>query len=130
MPTIGVLQTLNAASRTPLGGILENQVASDLVSQGIDLSGWKKTPSGIEIDFVAKMGGRTIPIECKATLDVKRTHCKGIVAYLRQHELGTGVVVSFAPQQLLRFADNLTVLNIPAYRLASLGQLMVKWGEG
>lgn len=122
VPAIDVVETLDSASRTPLRGVLENQVAGDLSSMGFDLSGWKKSPSGMEMDFVIKKGKRTIPIECKAALTIHGAHIKGLIEYLRLHRLSVGAIVSFAPFRRIETGDK-TVFNIPLYMSSSLRSL-------
>ncbi len=51
VPSIHILGTLAPLARQPLGGVIENQCAIELARQGVSLCGWKKTPSGGEIDF-------------------------------------------------------------------------------
>ena len=114
VPSIDVVKTLDSTSRTPLSGVIENQTAADLVSMGHDLSGWKKSPSGMEIDFVVKRRKCTVPIECKATLQLNRRHLKGLLEYLHLHQLDTGVVVSLAPFQKIE-VNSKTILNLPLY---------------
>lgn len=114
VPSIDVIKTLDTASRTPLGGVIENQTAVDLVSMGFDISGWKKSPSGMEIDFVVKRRKHTIPIECKATLQLNKKHLKGLIEYLNLHQLSTGVVVSLTPLQRIE-SHGKTIFNLPLY---------------
>jgi len=119
VPSIDVVKTLDTASRTPLGGVIENQTAVDLVSMGFDISGWKKSPSGMEIDFVVKRRKHTIPIECKATLRLNKKHLKGLIEYLHLHQLSTGVVVSLTPFQRIE-SNGKTIFNLPLYMLRYL----------
>ncbi|MDE2722789.1 MAG: AAA family ATPase, partial [Gemmatimonadota bacterium] len=42
LPRIDILSSLDAAQRAPLGGIIENMLATELVVLGQDLTGWKK----------------------------------------------------------------------------------------
>ena len=121
VPSISVLHTLNAAARTPLGGVLENQVAIELARTRDRLTGWKKTPSGGEIDFVVKIGGSAIPVECKASLTINRRHMKGLFSYLSALDQPTGVIVSFAPWSSTTSGSGHRVVNIPAYLLERLG---------
>jgi uncharacterized protein len=122
-PSISVLDTLDADSRKPLGGILENQVAIDLARQSYDLCGWKRSPSGAEVDFVVKSGSTTMPIECKAAVQIGRRHIKGVQGYLAHYDLPVGVVVSFAPYEVFELTGGRRVVNVPAYRLEDFGVL-------
>lgn len=120
VPSISAVTTLSAAARTPLGAVVENQTAVELARGGRDLFGWKRTPAGVEIDFVVKRNGAAIPVECKAALSVNRKHMKGLVEYLRQHAAPTGVLVSLAPGSTT-VIDGFEVVNLPAYRVERLG---------
>ena len=69
LPRIDILSSLDAAQRAPLGGIIENMLATELVALGQDLTGWKKGVNSSEVDFIFRTAlGDTIPIECKASL--------------------------------------------------------------
>lgn len=96
VPSINVLRTRATAARSPLGGILENQVAIEVNRLGLPLSGWKKTPSGGEIDFLVSLAGQLVPLECKASLTIDRRSLRGIADYLTSYGQTTGVIVSFA----------------------------------
>jgi len=122
VPPIRLLHTLDNPSRTPLGSILENQVACDLAGMGFELSGWKKSPSGMEIDFVLKREDSTVPVECKAALSVNKRHLKGILEYLRLHDQPRGILVSFAPFQKIEVSGKI-VYNVPAYWTTALDSL-------
>ena len=97
VPAINVIGTATPAARGPLGGILENQVAIELTRLGLPLCGWKKTPSGGEIDFLMPRGGRIVPVECKAGRSIDRRSLRGIADYLDAYDQPAGVIVSFAP---------------------------------
>jgi predicted AAA+ superfamily ATPase len=97
VPSINVLRTRATAARSPLGGILENQVAIEVNRLGLPLSGWKKTPSGGEIDFLVSLSGQLVPLECKASLTIDRRSLRGIADYLTGYGQTTGLIVSFAP---------------------------------
>lgn len=114
VPRINVLETVDVSQRRPLGGILENQVAIAIHHRSRALSGWKRSSSGSEIDFVDSVDGVQTPVECKAALDIKLTHLKGLRAYLEHYGLERGVVVSFAPYREFS-VDGRTIVNVPAY---------------
>jgi predicted AAA+ superfamily ATPase len=120
VPLISAVHTLSSAARTPLGAVIENQTAIELARSGADLAGWKKTPSGAEIDFIIKRSGTAVPVECKATLAVNRKHMRGVAAYLRQHGLQTGYLASLAPYSVTAMQD-VRIVNLPAYLLERLG---------
>ncbi len=121
VPSISLLQTLDAALRTPLGGLFENAVLLSLhegASAKKRISTWRKgAASTVEVDFVmdAVELGMKIPIECKAALQVKRRHAESLVAYLRATHQQVGILVSAAPIGLLASGDGATVLNVPVY---------------
>jgi hypothetical protein len=56
-----------------------------------------------------------IPIECKATLAVKRRHADGVVDYLRTTRQPIGVLVTASPLEVIYCGEGCCVLNIPAY---------------
>ena len=119
VPSIDILHTLSAAARTPLGGVLENQTAVDILRFSNSVSGWKKSSVGTEIDFVVKKGEECIPVECKASLSINKRHLKGLLDYLNLFSLNRGIIVSFAPRSSITIT-NKTVHNIPAYMLERL----------
>lgn len=119
-PAIRILKTLAPVARQPLGGVIENQTAIELVRQGLELNGWKKTPSGGEIDFVVKHGDITVPVECKASLTFDRKNIRGICDYLQMYQRRTGIVVSLAPPAVFSLPEGLRVTNLPIYQLERL----------
>jgi predicted AAA+ superfamily ATPase len=120
VPEIHILDTVDSNARKSLGGVLENQVATDLARQGLVLNGWKKTPSGGEIDFIVKVDNRTIPIECKAALKSDRRQWQGVMEYLSQYREEVGVVVCLAPFSENRLANGARVLSLPVYMVERL----------
>jgi predicted AAA+ superfamily ATPase len=123
VPEIHILETVDSIARKALGGVLENQVAIDLGRQGLQLNGWKKTPSGGEIDFIVKMGDRTIPVECKAALKSDRRQWQGVTEYLSQYGQSLGVVVSLAPFSENRLSSGARILNMPTYLLEGFSKI-------
>ncbi len=128
LPSIRILSTLAPLARQPLGGVIENQTAIELVRQGASLCGWKKTPSGGEIDFVVRRGAETCPIECKASVTCDRKNIRGICEYLTMYGQRFGVVVSLAPNAIFTLPENLTVVNVPIYLLERL-PILGHWPE-
>ncbi|MFM8716699.1 MAG: DUF4143 domain-containing protein, partial [Spartobacteria bacterium] len=124
VPPIHLLETVDALVRKSLGGVVENQVAVDFAGLGLPLAGWKKTPSGGEIDFIVKTGAATIPVECKASLKCDRRHWQGILEYLEQFNQNLGVVVSLAPLAETQLPSGKKVLNLPAYLLEQFDVLV------
>ena len=129
VPSIRILGTLAPLARQPLGGVIENQTAVELLRQGASLCGWKKTPSGGEIDFVVKRGMETCPIECKASLTFDRKNIRGICEYLAMYRQHFGVVVSLAPHAVFSLSGNLTVVNVPIYLLERLPHFQAQTGK-
>jgi predicted AAA+ superfamily ATPase len=127
LPSMRLLTTLDPAERRVLGGIVENQLAIELMDQTGELAGWKRTPSGLEIDFVAKSGTLSYPIECKAALHIKRTHLRGLFGYLKRYRQEVGLVVSFAPYQIIPGPEGTRIANVPLY-LAEFIQDMLRRG--
>lgn len=123
VPPIHLLETVDSLVRKSLGGVIENQVAVDFSGEGIPLAGWKKTPSGGEIDFIVKTGAGTIPVDCKAALKCDRRHWQGILEYLEQFNQGLGIVVSLAPLAETRLPNGTRILNLPVYFLEKFAPL-------
>lgn len=109
--------------RIPLGGLIENVTASVLISDTPELSGWKKSSAGPEIDFIFKEGKDILPLECKATLSLKNTHLRGMIDFLKSSGSPLGIVVSLAPFEQRQLSDGKSIINIPLY-------LMERWREG
>jgi predicted AAA+ superfamily ATPase len=121
VPAISLLRTLDPPLRTPLGGLFENAVLLNLLEGGSakkKIGTWRKNAgSTVEVDFVmdAVEMGLKIPIECKATLAVKRRHAEGVVDYLRTTRQPIGVLVTASPIDVICRSEGCCVLNIPAY---------------
>lgn len=129
IPAISLLRTLDPPLRAPIGGLFENAVLLNLLEGGSakkKIGTWRKSAgSGIEVDFVmdAVELGLKIPIECKASLAVKRRHADSVVDYLRTTRQPIGVLVTAAPLAVAYRGEGCSVLNIPAY-LASRGNIL------
>ena len=115
VPSVKLVGTLSAGARTPLGGIIENQVAIELNRAGLPLNGWKKSSSGVEIDLVKQAQEGHVPIECKAALSINLKHTRGVREYMRFYEQETGVIVSLAPQSEFELAEGGRIVNLPIY---------------
>ena len=115
VPSIGLIDSIGAELRKPLGGIVENQVAIELARKTAELNGWKKSPSGMEIDFILRVADMFVPIECKATTSIKKTHLKGILSYLKMYNQKKGLVISLAPYKRIDLPDGIEIVNIPLY---------------
>ena len=129
IPSINVLKTRSAAARGPLGGGLENQVAIDLARNGVPLCGWKRTPSGGEIDFVVSRNRQTVPVECKASLSLDGRSFRGIADYLAEYDQPLGVIVSFAAYAITEFTPPRSrrirrIVTLPATLLERLNAII------
>lgn len=129
VPSISILHTLDPLLRTPLGGLFENAVLLSLLegaSAKKKVGTWRKdAKSAIEVDFVmdAVELGLNVPIECKATLAVRRRHADSVVDYLRTTRQPIGILVTASPFEVIYRGDSCCVLNVPAY-LANRGNLL------
>ena len=120
VPPIG-LTGGKPALRSLLGGVIENQVAVDLVRAQPRLTGWKRASAGNEIDFVVQASGSTtVPLECKAGLEADRRFLRGLRAYLDDHPVGMAVLVSLAPASTFDFDDGQRAVWLPAYATEQL----------
>jgi len=128
MPSIDVLNTRAATARGPLGGGLENQVAVELARTGVPLCGWKRTPSGGEIDFLLTRKRQTVPVECKASLALDGRFFRGLGDYLQEYDQPLGVIVSFAPYGITEIVPpgsrrKRRIVMLPAPLLERLGAI-------
>ena len=120
-PSISILNTIEPALRTPLGGLFENAVLLNLLegeSASKTISTWKKnSKTNIEVDFIldSELHQNKIPIECKASLQFKKKHTSNVLNYLRLTNQKTGFVVSAAPLNKITTDDGYTIINLPVY---------------
>jgi len=120
VPSLNIIDKSNPAARIALGGVIENQTAIELSRNGESLSGWKKSSTGTEIDFIVKTGQGAIPVECKAALKIKGSHLKGLLDYMNLYQISTGYTISLAPFEQLKNTNDKTVINIPLYSAETL----------
>jgi predicted AAA+ superfamily ATPase len=117
-PKLSIVTTTNPALRTQLGGLFENALLLQILSeQGYQghMSGWKKSShQSTEVDFVWRLLNTVVPLECKATLSAKRNHYSGLAQYLDVTGLNFGILVSAAPFSITKRGKN-TFLNLPLY---------------
>jgi predicted AAA+ superfamily ATPase len=104
--------------------VLENQTAIEVYDHCERLQGWKRSSQGLEIDFVVSHLRQTWPLECKATMDVKRTHLRGLIGYLKDYDLPVGIIVSLSPWKVFDTDDQRRIVNIPHYLLERLPGLL------
>ena len=125
LPRIDILSSLDAAHRTPLGGIIENMLATELVALGQDLTGWKKGVNSSEVDFIFRMAlGDTIPIECKASLVTRPRDTGGLSEYAARHGSNLGVLVNLDMPGKLTTSTGLKVIHIPVYLLSRFVEII------
>ena len=128
LPRIDILASIDAAQRTPLGGIVENMLATELVASGQDLVGWKKGDNSYEVDFIYRTdSGSTIPIECKAALTTRPRDTRGLAEYAARHNSSLGILVNLDAPGMLTTATGLQVIHIPAYMVGMLPQIVAEY---
>lgn len=119
-PPISLLHTLDPLLRTPLGGLIENALLIQLLSgkpAPTEIGTWKKGAGDErEVDFILKLTGLgiSLPIECKASLQVKRKHYKNLMHYLELTGQKIGILVTAAPLQYIKVNEK-TIINVPVY---------------
>jgi predicted AAA+ superfamily ATPase len=114
IPSINLLSTLDSQHRTPLGGLIENVVMHSLANK-LEVTGWKKSSSGSEIDFVIKQGKQLIPIECKAALKIKNSHLGGVRDFMKIYDVPQAVLASLAPFERRKLPEGRHVIILPLY---------------
>lgn len=115
IPLTKLIKTTSTLHRKPLGGLIENVTMLNIINQIPELSGWKKSSSGAEVDFVLKLDEKIIPIECKAALSIKNSHLGGLRTFMETYNLSLAVVVSLAPFEVRYLSENQKVINLPLY---------------
>ncbi|MFP4521874.1 MAG: ATP-binding protein [Fibrobacterota bacterium] len=117
--SINVLDRINPGTRIAFGSVLENQLAVEINRYGLPLSGWKKSSSGMEVDFILKSRNSIHPLECKAALSVNNRHLKGLVTYMNDYDIQVGYVFSLDSYKEFDFGKK-KIINIPAYSIDGL----------
>lgn len=80
-----------------LGGLLENFVAASLAFLEGTLSGYRERT--YEVDFIANIAGRTIPLEVKASSRSKMSQLTSVATYCKTYDLPLGIALTLAPPQ-------------------------------
>lgn len=111
---IHLVKTLESARRTPLGGLLENFLANVLSAGNQAITGWKKSSSGSEIDFVVKYHSQLVPMECKAALTLKNSHVGGVRDFMKIYKTPLGIVAGLAPFEMRTMAEG-KIMSLPLY---------------
>ena len=119
-PDLDIIRTIDEGSRTALGGVIENYTAVELSACGFSYSGWKKSSSGTEIDFIIKSNGRAYPVECKAAMKISSKNLAGLKNYFRYNDADIGFIVSAAPFQEFHIDGGKKIYNIPLYSIRSI----------
>ena len=120
VPQISILETIDPVLRTPLGGVFENFVLLSLVqgeSAGYTVGGWKKgNNTEIEVDFIFDLieENKKIPVECKASVNVKHKHFRNLLHYLDLSHQNFGILISAAPFQKITVEEKV-IINVPVY---------------
>lgn len=114
-----------SVSRTSLGGLVENTTLQALLATGEkEISGWRKSSSGSEVDFVISRGDQVIPVECKAALSIKNSHLGGVRDFMNLHKISLGVVVSLAPFEIRNLPEG-RILLLPLYLVEHIDEILV-----
>jgi predicted AAA+ superfamily ATPase len=79
-------------NRTDRGALNENFVASELFKKELGLNFWR-TKAGAEIDFVAEINNKLIPIEVKTTLN-SPTYGKSMKNFIENYKSDKGFILS------------------------------------
>ena len=121
-PQIGLLESKDPTLRIPLGGLFENAVLIELMSDTLGrltISSWrKKSGTDIEVDFVWRHKNQLIPIECKATLNATKRHFKNLVHYNKFTGSTCGFLISAAPYRTFKHGA-FKLVNLPIYLVQS-----------
>jgi len=116
-PELSVLETINSALRTQVGGIAENAALLNLLPHNmgnLELSSWKKASENpSEVDFVWR-GKKLIPIECKAALKISPRSFASLRNYLDESGEKFGVLISAAPFSEHKEGKT-RLVNLPLY---------------
>ena len=113
IPSIDLIQTLQAKQREPLGGLIEQYVCLEFIRQGYEICGFKDR--SYEIDFMIK-GEEMVPVECKAALKVNKKHFRGLDLYNQFYHNQKAVLLTLAPYQKIK-RDHYEIVYLPLYAL-------------
>lgn len=92
--TIGELKGIEAGRSLEQYIFLELNAYINLTSSIYKLGYWR-TKTGLEVDFIAHHQNlKTIPVEVKISSNVHKTELKGLKAFMKQHNVKKGYVVS------------------------------------
>ena len=91
------------------GAFSEQFVAQELVSMGVTPYYWSNDRTPAEIDFIVQHGGKVVPIEVKASTNVRS---KSLAQFVKDNEGLKGLRLS-----LCQYVDQEWMENIPLYTL-------------
>jgi predicted AAA+ superfamily ATPase len=118
LPSLSIIETIDSAQRTSLGGLLENAVYLNLLTgKGFlnNISGWKKNnKNASEIDFIIKTDNASIPLEVKAAKKIHEQYLNPIFEYLNLSQQKIGFITS-CDLPFKKNKEKLTIFNIPIY---------------
>ena len=114
-PSIDLNKILSPATRTPLGGTIENMTMLSLIEDAPNLCGWKKSSSGSEVDFIVKWKESVIPFECKSSRQIKNSQLYGLRDYMNIYNVPVGVVISVAPFEIRDISKEQRIIILPLY---------------
>ena len=92
------------------GAFSEQFVAQELVSIGVTPYYWSNERTPAEIDFIIQYGGKVVPIEVKASTNVRS---KSLAQFVKDNEGLKGLRLS-----LCQYVDQEWMENIPLYTLS------------
>lgn len=124
LPPLSLVNPTDPSQRQSIGGVVKNVVANFLSGKNRELSGWKKSSSGSEIDFVLKTDRGIVPLECKAALKIIDTHLHGVLDFLKIHKGKMAVIIGLAPFEVQPFPGGRQVVIIPLYLLDYLDDIL------
>lgn len=124
LPAFSLLNAIDLGRRQSIGGVVENVVANSLAAKYRDLSGWKKSSGGSEIDFVIKKEEWIIPVECKAALKIKDGHLHGVRDFLKIYGATIGVIIGLAPFEIRTLSEHKQIIIIPLYLIDYLDTIL------
>ncbi len=107
-------KSIDPATKRNQGGFIEAALLHHLWDSSSEISGWKKSSSGTEIDFVIKKNKKMIACECKSSSEIKSQHLTGVLDFLDFYNLQEAHVFSFAPWQTKKIAKK-TIHLWPIY---------------
>lgn len=109
-------------SRTDVGALNENFIATELVKKGCSIRYWR-TKSKAEVDFIIEDRGEVIPVEVKTTLN-KPSISRSFRSFLDKYSPSQGFIASSQLYDKIRIND-VTVTIVPHWYLSQACNLPV-----